>query len=132
MEIVEEAGTSFAYPSRMNYSASELSIDATRVEAAEEQVRNWRSRGKLAASGFLADDRHEPSPAPHIPVGPATVRILTSAHRDGRGSAGSSPGRGRDKGTSLISRGEKKAPPEPPSKPGTGLDPAKPPPREAP
>jgi MscS family membrane protein len=46
-EIVEEAGTSFAFPSRTLYLGRDGGLDAERGDAAIEQVQAWREAGQL-------------------------------------------------------------------------------------
>jgi MscS family membrane protein len=43
MDIVEEAGTGFAFPSQTTYLTRDKALDAERVKAAEEQVADWRN-----------------------------------------------------------------------------------------
>ncbi len=52
IDIVAEAGTSFAFPSFTAYAAEDAGLDAERSRHAEEQVNQWRSEGKLAFPGF--------------------------------------------------------------------------------
>jgi MscS family membrane protein len=46
-EIVEEAGTSFAFPSQTLYVGRDKGLDAEQGEAAIQQVRSWRRSGHL-------------------------------------------------------------------------------------
>ena len=46
-EIVEEAGTSFAFPSRTLYLGKDGGLDTERGDAAMEQVRSWRDADQL-------------------------------------------------------------------------------------
>lgn len=46
-EIVEESGTSFAFPSRTLYMGRDKGLDAERGESAVEQVEAWRRTGRL-------------------------------------------------------------------------------------
>ncbi len=46
-EIVEEAGTSFAFPSQTLYVGRDEGLDAERGEAAAQQVQSWRRSGQL-------------------------------------------------------------------------------------
>jgi len=46
-EIVEEAGTSFAFPSRTLYLGRDGGLDEERGNAAIEQVKTWRDEGQL-------------------------------------------------------------------------------------
>ena len=47
MDIIEAAGTGFAFPSQTTYLARDKSFDSERVTAAEEQVNVWRESGEL-------------------------------------------------------------------------------------
>ena len=47
MEIVKEAGTSFAFPSQTTYFARDEGLDDERREVAEQQVAAWRKAGEL-------------------------------------------------------------------------------------
>jgi MscS family membrane protein len=52
MDIVEAAGTGFAFPSNTTYVAKDEGLDADRVRAAEEEVQAWRGRQELFLPGF--------------------------------------------------------------------------------
>lgn len=52
IDIVAEAGTSFAFPSSTVYFTEDAGLDAERSRHAEEQVNQWRSEGKLAFPEF--------------------------------------------------------------------------------
>ena len=47
MDIVDDAGAGFAFPSQTTYLARDTAPDAERVKAAEEQVKSWRESGEL-------------------------------------------------------------------------------------
>ena len=51
-EIVEQAGTGFAFPSRTLYHARDGGMDAERQQAAEKQVREWASAQTLPFPNF--------------------------------------------------------------------------------
>ena len=51
-EIVERAGTGFAFPSRTLYHARDGGLDAERQQAAEKQVREWASAQTLPFPDF--------------------------------------------------------------------------------
>ena len=51
-EIVEQAGTGFAFPSRTLYHARDGGMDAKRQQAAEKQVREWASAQTLPFPDF--------------------------------------------------------------------------------
>lgn len=52
MDIVQESGTGFAFPSQTLYFGRDGGLDADRAEAAEAQVRQWRDEGSLAFPNF--------------------------------------------------------------------------------
>jgi MscS family membrane protein len=52
MDIVQESGTGFAFPSQTLYFGRDQGLDAGRAEAAEAQVRQWRDEGSLAFPNF--------------------------------------------------------------------------------
>jgi MscS family membrane protein len=47
MDLVEEAGTGFAFPSQITYLTRDKALDAERAKAAEGQVEDWRSHDAL-------------------------------------------------------------------------------------
>ena len=47
MDIVEQAGTGFAFPSQTTYLTRDTRPDAKRVEDAETEVQQWRNEGQL-------------------------------------------------------------------------------------
>jgi MscS family membrane protein len=47
MDLVEEAGTGFAFPSQTTYLTRDKALDAERTKAAEGQVEDWRSSDAL-------------------------------------------------------------------------------------
>jgi MscS family membrane protein len=47
MDLVEEAGTGFAFPSQTTYLTRDKALDAERAKAAEGQVEDWRSNDAL-------------------------------------------------------------------------------------
>jgi MscS family membrane protein len=52
MDIVEQSGTGFAFPSQTLYFTRDDGLDAGRTEAAEAQVRKWRDEGCLPFPNF--------------------------------------------------------------------------------
>lgn len=46
-DVVVDAGTSFAFPSRTIYLTQSEDLDAKRTKAAEDEVARWRSEKKL-------------------------------------------------------------------------------------
>jgi MscS family membrane protein len=47
MDVVEQSGTGFAFPSQTTYLAKDSGVDSERREAAEGQVGGWREDGAL-------------------------------------------------------------------------------------
>lgn len=56
-EIVEEAGTSFAFPSRTLYLGRDGGLDTERGDAAIEQVKSWRDAGQLPFPNMTSSRR---------------------------------------------------------------------------
>ncbi len=52
MDIVEQSGTGFAFPSQTLYFARDGGLDAQRTESAETQVRQWRDSACLPFPNF--------------------------------------------------------------------------------
>ena len=59
MNIVTEAGTRFAFPSRTIYQTRDGGLVGDRVEAAEAEVRSWRSEGALPFPDFAEEYRQQ-------------------------------------------------------------------------
>ena len=57
MNIVKEAGTGFAFPSRTVYQARDAGLDAERQQAAEAKVRAWCAAQELPFPYFTAEYR---------------------------------------------------------------------------
>jgi MscS family membrane protein len=55
MDIVEEAGTGFAFPSSTTYIGRDDGIDEKRSRRAAERVEAWRAEGKLPFPNFPDD-----------------------------------------------------------------------------
>src|SRR5690606_3888368 len=55
MDIVQQSGTGFAYPSQTLYFAPDQSTDRDKTQVAEEQVRQWREAGDLPLPQFDPD-----------------------------------------------------------------------------
>jgi MscS family membrane protein len=55
MDIINEAGTGFAFPSSTTYVARDNGIDGDKGRLAESQVAQWRSQGALYLPGFPDD-----------------------------------------------------------------------------
>jgi hypothetical protein len=52
MEIVDESGTGFAFPSQTLYFGRDDGLDTDRTKVAEAQVRQWRDEGRLLFPNF--------------------------------------------------------------------------------
>jgi MscS family membrane protein len=57
MNIVEDSGTCFAFPSQTLYFSRDSGLDKEKAAAAEHQVQQWRDQHKLPFPDFAADDR---------------------------------------------------------------------------
>jgi MscS family membrane protein len=53
MDVVNDSGCGFAFPSQTHYVATDTGIDAEIRERAEEKVRSLRASGGLKVAGFL-------------------------------------------------------------------------------
>ncbi len=58
-EIVDEAGTSFAFPSQTMYLGRDEGLDAKQGEKATRQVKNWRRTGELPFPHMARKHREE-------------------------------------------------------------------------
>jgi len=67
MEIVEDAGTGFAFPSQTAYLGRDTGLDAERGQEAETQVQAWRSKGQLPFPEFDENLRGEKEDALDYP-----------------------------------------------------------------
>ncbi|MFZ3374042.1 MAG: mechanosensitive ion channel family protein [Chthoniobacterales bacterium] len=70
MDVVEQSGTGFAFPSQTLYFARDEGLDAERTEAAEAQVRQWRDEGRLPFPNPSLERKREIAIDP--PPGPQT------------------------------------------------------------
>jgi MscS family membrane protein len=59
MEIVAEAGSSFAFPSQTTYIENGAGLNEARAREAESQVDQWRQRKELYLPGFPQTKIHE-------------------------------------------------------------------------
>jgi MscS family membrane protein len=55
MDIVEQSGTGFAFPSQTLYFARDDGLHTERTEVAEAQVRQWRDEGRLPFPNFSTE-----------------------------------------------------------------------------
>ena len=58
-DIINEAGTGFAFPSQTAYLAQDTGLDTKQKDHAEKQVKQWRSAGKLPFPEFENKVRKE-------------------------------------------------------------------------
>ena len=58
-EIVEEEGTSFAFPSRTVYLGRDGGLDEERGDAAIHHVQSWRGTGQLPFSNMASSRREQ-------------------------------------------------------------------------
>ncbi len=58
-EIVEEAGTSFAFPSRTLYLGRDGGLDKERGDSAMHQVQSWRATGQLPFPNMTSARRQQ-------------------------------------------------------------------------
>jgi MscS family membrane protein len=57
MDIVKEAGTSFAFPSQTAYFTQDPGLDGEKSREAETQVKDWRAQSKLPFPEFDKEDQ---------------------------------------------------------------------------
>ena len=77
MDIVNNAGAQFAFPSMVYYEAKDTAQDATKVKAAETAVSAWRATNKLPFPDFSWQEKAEiSSTLDYPPVGSAVAQKL--------------------------------------------------------
>ena len=59
MDIVNESGTGFAFPSQTLYFGRDGGLDAKKTEAAEAQMRQWSAEGRLPVPNSSPEQTHE-------------------------------------------------------------------------
>ena len=52
LDIVNESGSGFAFPSQVNYLSRDRGLDAQRSAASDQEVEQWRQRGRLPFPEF--------------------------------------------------------------------------------
>jgi MscS family membrane protein len=57
MDIVEDSGTGFAFPSQTLYFSRDSGLDKEKAAAAEQQVQHWRNQHKLPFPDFAPADK---------------------------------------------------------------------------
>jgi len=58
MDIVEQSGTGFAFPSQTLYFGRDDGLDGNKTTAAEAQVGQWRDEGRLPFPDFSMEEAH--------------------------------------------------------------------------
>ena len=58
-DIVELAGTDFAFPSQTTYISQDSGVDQERSRAAETEVQTWRKKGKLPFCEFSTEQQEQ-------------------------------------------------------------------------
>ena len=56
MNLVEESGTAFAFPSQTTYFARDGGLDSQKSNVAMEKVSTWREQGELPFPDFMPED----------------------------------------------------------------------------
>ena len=74
MDIVDAAGSGFAFPSQTLYLGRDTGVDKQKAEKAVLEVQKWREEGRLPFPDFTPDDISEisnslPYPQPGSAVG---------------------------------------------------------------
>ena len=59
MDIVNESGTGFAFPSQTLYLGRDSGLDPKRTEKAEAQVRQWSDEGRLPITNSSLEQTRE-------------------------------------------------------------------------
>jgi MscS family membrane protein len=57
MEIVENSGSSFAFPSQTLYMSRDSGLDKDKSAAAEQQVQQWRDQHNLPFPDFAPAEK---------------------------------------------------------------------------
>ena len=72
MDIVNESGTGFAFPSQTLYFGRDSGLDPKKTEKAEAQMRQWQDKGHLPVAGSLSEQPSEIAvdPPPDSQSGP--------------------------------------------------------------
>jgi MscS family membrane protein len=74
MEIVEESGSGFAFPSQTTYIAKDSGLDGAKSEEAIATVRQWREKGELPFPDFAPEKISEMSDKLEYPPSDSAVR----------------------------------------------------------
>lgn len=81
MDLIDQAGTGFAFPSQTHYIAEDRGLNVDSVRAAEAEVESWRAEGHLPFPEFTDDHRRKVSdsldfPPAGSPQGPPPARVI--------------------------------------------------------
>ena len=74
MDVVNESGTGFAFPSQTLYFAKDQGLSKEKGEKAEERVREWRKKGELQIPKFDPDWVKEQKEKTHYPPEGSSVQ----------------------------------------------------------
>jgi MscS family membrane protein len=70
MDIVNESGTGFAFPSQTLYFGRDSGLDAKKTAAAEAQMRQWSDEGRLTVPNSspeqTSENKIDPTPGPKM------------------------------------------------------------------
>ena len=83
MDIVDAAGTGFAFPSQTVYLGRDTGVDKEKAERVARQVQKWRESNQLPFPDFTPADISEfsnslPYPQPGSALGDQKVRMVAS------------------------------------------------------
>ena len=85
-DLVEAAGTDFAFPSQMNYLSQDNGLDQERSRAAEAQVQVWRSNGVLPFPEFPSEQLEQlRNTLDFPPAGSPNERLASGNGNNGQG-----------------------------------------------
>ncbi len=59
MDIVNESGSGFAFPSQTLYFGRDGGLDSKKTEAAEAQMRQWQEEGRLPITNASPEQTRE-------------------------------------------------------------------------
>jgi MscS family membrane protein len=57
MDIVDQSGTGFAFPSQTLYLSRDAGLNKEKASTAEHQVEQWRDQNKLPFPDFAPEDK---------------------------------------------------------------------------
>lgn len=81
IRLMDEAGAQFAFPSAVEYQATDTPIDLEKRAAAEEKVKAWRAEEKMPFPDFDQETRAViANTLPYPPEGSVAKKIQTEVH----------------------------------------------------